>query len=236
MANRRRQAPNGDGTDLPGRQSADRVLRPDFRPRQADELEIEHKWLLAARLDPREFFRFFDKYHERIYLLVYYRTGDADLADDLTSQTFYQAMDKLWQFRFRGLTFGAWLYRIAINLLNMNFRGAAGRETADDGELEMVPTQEPGPLEQLMAREDSERLSQCMDRLSEKGQILLILFYWENLRIREIATILDMQPIAVKTALHRERKRLGRMLIRLGNGPEPPFPPDLKIIEGGTSS
>ena len=44
------------------------------------ELRIEKRWLLAARIDPEKFFRFYDKYRPQIYRYVLLRTGDEDAA------------------------------------------------------------------------------------------------------------------------------------------------------------
>lgn len=79
--------------------------------RQVEENEI----IEAAKNDPVQFKPLYEKYFKRIFLFVYHRVEDRDITADLTSQIFLKAMQRMHQFKFRGLPFSSWLYRIAIN-------------------------------------------------------------------------------------------------------------------------
>ena len=85
-------------------------------------LEAEQQCVLAAQQDPDAFGVLFDAYYSKILSYLVRRTGEAALAQDLTSETFIKAYTKLWQFRWRSISFSAWLYRIATNELRMHFR------------------------------------------------------------------------------------------------------------------
>ena len=104
------------------------------------ELDIEKKWLILARLDPGKFTLFYDKYCDGIYRFCLRRVVDHDLAEDLTSSTFLQAQRKLWQFRWQGVTMGAWFYRIALNVVRKHLRAAAHDAHVNTDDISVVDT------------------------------------------------------------------------------------------------
>jgi RNA polymerase sigma-70 factor, ECF subfamily len=70
-----------------------------------------------AGVDPDAFGVLYDRYLGGIYRYMYRRCGNHQDAEDLTSQTFHRALDRMPQYEWRGAPFGAWLYRIAHNLV-----------------------------------------------------------------------------------------------------------------------
>src|SRR3954471_13162049 len=87
-----------------------------------EELMQDRTSVLAAKADPAKFEALYTKYYEQILNFVYQRLDSKDTAFDITQQVFLKAMQNLHKYEFRGLPFSAWLYRIAINELNMLFR------------------------------------------------------------------------------------------------------------------
>jgi RNA polymerase sigma-70 factor (ECF subfamily) len=59
----------------------------------------------------------YERYVERIYSYIFYRTGNTYDAEDLTEKVFFRAMHHISTYRNQGLPFSAWLYRIAHNLV-----------------------------------------------------------------------------------------------------------------------
>src|SRR5919201_2442451 len=80
-------------------------------------VESEPQLVERAKRDPDAFGALYEKYVDRIYSYVYYRTGDAREAEDLTARVFYRALTHIPEFNQRGAPFVAWLYRIAHNLV-----------------------------------------------------------------------------------------------------------------------
>ena len=66
------------------------------------------------------FGRLYDEHFEAIFRHVLLRVGD--VAEDLTSQTFFKALKGFWRLRLSGAPSAAWLYRIATNEVNSHFR------------------------------------------------------------------------------------------------------------------
>jgi RNA polymerase sigma-70 factor (ECF subfamily) len=76
-----------------------------------------------ARRDPEAFGELYLRHVRSIYNYIFYRTGDPEEAEDLTSRVFLQALQHLPRFQERGLPFAAWLFRIAHNLVANWHRG-----------------------------------------------------------------------------------------------------------------
>ena len=86
------------------------------------EREPDDELLLAARAEPSAFGAFYRRYEERMLRYFMARVGDAEVAADLTAETFAAALSSLGRFRPRRGPAAAWLYGIARNTLSMSRR------------------------------------------------------------------------------------------------------------------
>ena len=84
-------------------------------------------WLNARKAQPQAFGDLYDLYYGRILNYVYRRTLDAAVAEEVTSNTFFNALRALPRYDNRG-KFGAWLYRIATNEIRLNRRSQRNRQ------------------------------------------------------------------------------------------------------------
>src|ERR671932_722871 len=86
-------------------------------PRESVPPDSEQQLIERAKRDPDAFGVLYERYVDRIYAYVYYRTGDTREAEDLTARVFYRALAHIPEYNQRGAPFVAWLYRIAHNLV-----------------------------------------------------------------------------------------------------------------------
>lgn len=86
------------------------------------EGESDEAMLRAARSDPAAFGAFYRRYEERLLRYFMRRVGDAEVAADLTAETFAAALASLGRFRPRKGPAAAWLFGIARNTLAMSRR------------------------------------------------------------------------------------------------------------------
>lgn len=142
------------------------------------ELRIEKRWLLSARVDPEQFFRFYDKYRPLIYRYALLKTGDEDIAEDLTAETFCIAQQGLWKFRWQGVTFGAWLYRIVVNLVRHLHRERNRRPHVNTDSLPEIPADEAPPLEALITEEQRQAVYEAVLAMDETSTSIFLLHYW----------------------------------------------------------
>jgi RNA polymerase sigma-70 factor (ECF subfamily) len=85
----------------------------------------------AAQKDPSRFADLYEQNFERVYAFIARRVGNREMAEDLTSEVFQQALANLNKFEWRGVPFAAWLYRIASNAIADRWR----REAREQGNV-----------------------------------------------------------------------------------------------------
>ncbi|MDP2586188.1 MAG: sigma-70 family RNA polymerase sigma factor [Candidatus Komeilibacteria bacterium] len=180
------------------------------------DLETERLLVLAAQADPAEFGQLYELYFDKIYHFLLSRSGfNRELAEDLTSQTFLQALEKINRFKWQGVPFGAWLYRIAINNLNSHWRKHKRVLTTDDDNLAKL-ADDFSDLNQTDASTvdqfDLAALYKAIKQLSEEDQNLLALKYFQDLSYEEISAAIGLSVNSVGVKLHRAVKKLKKLL------------------------
>src|SRR5579871_242732 len=165
----------------------------------------EQQAVEEAQRDPSRFADLYDRHFVRVYAFVARRVRDRHLAEDLTSDVFHRALQRLPQFEQRGVPFGAWLMRIAANAVVDHWK-AAGRQQPIEEEPSEIPPDE------LEAADERARLFREVRRLpAEQRQVIVGRFVKEQ-SIKEIAHDLNKSEGAVKQlqlrALENLRKRM----------------------------
>ncbi|MBP6944755.1 sigma-70 family RNA polymerase sigma factor [Patescibacteria group bacterium] len=159
--------------------------------------------LVAASLngDVQAFARLYETYANRIYRYHYYRTFHAETAEDLTSQTFMQALEHLPRYDEDKGTFSAWLYTIARNLLIDHIRIHRRQVDIEDGWDLLQDTRSSGKT--IEQRDLLERIEKHLHTLSPEQREILILRFWDERPYAEIATILHKSEAACKMSASR---------------------------------
>ncbi len=160
--------------------------------------------IAAAQKDPADFGPLYEHYVDRIYRYAYRRVGNHAEAEDVTAQTFQQALAALPNYEWRGVPFGAWLYRIAGNLIVRRGR-SSNREivvedvstwVADDGEADSDPAA-------IVAARGDDDLLAAVRTLPLDQQRVIVLRFSHGLKAREIGEVMGRSEGAVKQLLHR---------------------------------
>jgi RNA polymerase sigma-70 factor (ECF subfamily) len=199
----------------------------------------EKELVRLAQRDPEAFAKIYEDHHHRIFQYALKRTGNVQVAQDITSETFLKALQKLWQFRWRNVSFSSWLYRIATNEANQYFRkrrytAASLDELRQSG---FEPVSESSPETEIIAAQ--ERLEQhsdflaCQKIISQmdiKYQEVLCLRFLERKQLNEIAEILGKSEGTIKSLLHRGLEKL-RSEISAGTRAQP-FSGSRIIVKG----
>ncbi len=167
----------------------------------SSELAEEQRLIEAAQHDPTAFGALYDRYFERIYSYAYRHTGNQAEAEDVTAQTFKQALENLHRFEWRGMPMGAWLYRIAGNIITGNFRRS--RPSAAFEEAYDVPNTGLTPEETFLQGERNSALMEMVRRLPDAQRQAILLRFSQNLSYIEIAEAIGRTEGAVKQLIHR---------------------------------
>ena len=158
---------------------------------------------LAKAENKDAFGELYERYVEKIYNYIYYRTGNHHEAEDLTARVFFRAMGHIEGYTDRGVPFQAWLYRIAHNLVANWHRDRGRRRVIPLDEFLISSLKVDAPDHQAEDKEERERLLAAIRRLPEDRQQLLMLKFVEHLSNIEIGQIMDRTEGAVKSLYHR---------------------------------
>lgn len=171
-----------------------------------DEIRKEKAIIERSKKDPQAFGELYEKYFDRIFNYIFRQTDDEELADDLCSQTFVNALNNLDKYEFRGFPFSAWLYKIAGNEVNKHYRKNKGKKIFSIEELKVREL-----VEQTADDWDEElinRLIQYMNELPTDMIQVLELRFFEDKDFKEIAFILDMTESGAKMRTYRALDKL----------------------------
>jgi RNA polymerase sigma-70 factor, ECF subfamily len=157
----------------------------------------------ASQGDKDAFGLLYERYTERIFNYVYYRTGNVHDAEDLTARVFQRAMNHIHNYTDRGVPFSAWLYRIAHNLVANWHRDRSRKQEIPIDDLPVLPAKGDHPETTLVRTEEQDALLRLIRRLPPERQNLLILKFVENLSNAEIGQIMGRSEGAVKSLYHR---------------------------------
>jgi RNA polymerase sigma-70 factor (ECF subfamily) len=185
------------------------TLNSIHEARQAEENEI----IEAAKNDPTYFKPLYEKYFKRIFLFTYHRVEDRDTASDLTSQIFLKAMQRIHQFRFRGMPFSSWLYRIAINECTDYFRKSNRSKVVyvDDVSFnhlfdELFPDDLQNQLEK--------KLHVVLQQLKPSELQIIELRYFEDMPFKMVAEILNISEVNAKVRTYRTLDKMKKIFLK----------------------
>lgn len=157
----------------------------------------------AAQKDRNAFALIYDKYFERIYLFIYKRVGDEDLAGDICQETMLKVMFNIQKYEDRGIPFSAWLYRIASNEVNLFFRQKKKDTTVEIKEKHLKDMMEEGSLGKIESEEDQEKLVKMMSQLKPEHTEIIELRFFLEYSFKEIADFYSITEANAKMRLYR---------------------------------
>lgn len=184
----------------------------------------EKSLIEECKKNPEAFGRLYDAHFQTIFNYVLYRTGNITLAQDLTAQTFFNALNNIGSFRFRGISISAWLYRIATNEVNGHFRKQKRRSfTTIENLSENLVDEDNQPDQEIEEAEEALRqkklfllLHQCIQELKPIEQTLVTLRYFDRKPYAEIAEILGHREQTLRMRNSRLLKKLKKILSTKG--------------------
>jgi RNA polymerase sigma-70 factor (ECF subfamily) len=158
----------------------------------------------------------YQRYHREVWALAYARWMDADMALDITQESFLRLW-KQWEGGEQIQNPRAWLMRVARNLAEDHVKSAFRRNGTHPPQLmNGVKSDAPAPLESLERDETFAQLHVVLQELSESDRHLLTLRYGLDYDAGQIAESLGINTTAVHMRLSRARQRLAERLAAQG--------------------
>ena len=164
------------------------------------------------------------RYERELFGYLRRYLGDADMADDVFQQTFLQVHLKCDQFD-PARKVRPWLYTVATHqaidfqrrnrrhrMASLDRRMGANHDHEAGALLELLDSPESGPDANAEAAERREQLHQAVDELAEPVRQVVMLVYFQGLKYREAADVLDIPVGTVKSRLHAAIGKLNEAL------------------------
>lgn len=167
---------------------------------------------LARGGDAEAFGQLYDHYMTGVYRFVRARIGDAQLAEDLTAETFFRALRSIGSYTWQGRDFGAWLTTIARNLVADHYKSSRVRMEMVTDDLPEESRTVPDTAETALAGLTNEVLWRALSALRSEQQECLVMRFLQGLSIAETALALRRSEGAVKQLQLRAVRNLARQL------------------------
>ena len=161
--------------------------------------------------DANAFGELYDRYVERVYRYLYFRTGSHPEAEDLTEQVFLKAWEAIGRYRWQGRPFLAWLYRLAHNshIDHVRTQKPTTSLTNDERPLD-VPSQ--AAQVELARTLDADLLTRALGQLTPDQQQVIVMKFIEGMDNDQIAASMDKREGAIRALQMRALMSLRRVL------------------------
>jgi len=156
---------------------------------------------LAQSGDSRVITALYERYRQGVFRYLYYRVGDLQSAEDLTSEVFLRMITALGGYRQQNASFDAWLYQIARNLAIDHDRKSRLRNYIP---LEDDLVAEPQEVDKTVERNlTHEHLRRALARLSDIQRDVVVLRFINGMPISTVAQTLHKSEDSIKSLQRR---------------------------------
>ena len=165
----------------------------------------------AKQRDQDAFAQLYEEHFDKIYRYVVLRIGDQTEAEDMTQQVFLNALQSISSFKWKGIPFSAWLFRIAHNLV-VDFIRKEKRKPTIPLE-ESLAVSDSNPQLEAERRLDIEQLVSVTKRLTDAQREVISLRFAGGLSVAEVAKAMGKSQGAVKALQHSAIVALRKALL-----------------------
>ncbi len=189
--------------------------------RGEEDLSAENQLVSRAKTEPEAFGQLYEIHYSAVLNYIFHRTLNRSVAEELTSDTFFQALRALPKYKPRA-PFRAWLLRIASNEVRMYFRKTKRRGALEQTYFRQEETgrvcypsfEWENRLDEEKALERFVAVHQALLNLPDRYQQVITLRYFENLSCQDIADVLGKRIGTVKSLIHRGLQKLRKILVQ----------------------
>ena len=164
----------------------------------------------AQQNEQEAFAQLYEAYFDKIYRYVVFKIGDKMEAEDITQQVFLKALRSISSFKWKGIPFSAWLFRIAHNQVVDYFRKKRRAAIPLD---ESLASNTDNPQLVTEQRLDIEQLTLATKRLTEAQREVVSLRFAGGLSIAQVANVTGKSQGAVKALQHSAIVALRKTLL-----------------------
>lgn len=170
---------------------------------------------MAQRGDQRAFAQLVEKYQTPVYNLAYRMLGNPNDAEDAAQETFLRAYAQLKKFHV-DQKFATWLLAIDAHYCidRLRRRKILWLSLDESDWADEIASDAPEPDDELLRRESQQDVERLLEHLPPAACLVVVLRYWHEQSIEEIAKTTGDSVGAVKVKLHRARQTLAKKIMQ----------------------
>jgi RNA polymerase sigma-70 factor (ECF subfamily) len=182
-------------------------------PVEGEDSAVVAEWDIVRRAqgyDEDALQSLYEVYYPKVYNYAFLQLGDVQAAEDLSSDVMLKMVESIKSYKFKGLPFSAWVFRIARNRLIDLHRRRKRRGEVDLSESIAGTLASP----QVMAERAIERgqIQVALKHLTDEQRQVIVLKFIEGFDNRSIGSIMGRSEGAIKSLQHRALGALRRIL------------------------
>jgi RNA polymerase sigma-70 factor (ECF subfamily) len=154
-----------------------------------------------------------NRYYKEIFSYIYRSTGQYHTSYDLTQEVFIKMMGALNRFDTRSGNFNNWLYKISLNTIRDYFKGRGYRGFKEIVEIDEEKCDEGSNVVEIISRmSQREEIKKAIIELPEFQRDAIILRFYHDMKIKDIAAVMDTTESTVKSRLRQGIEKLKSIL------------------------
>lgn len=148
-----------------------------------------------------------DLYGNKVFKLCFIQLGSKEEAEDATQEVFLKLYKNINKYNGNGGVY-TWVYRIAINVC-LDILKKRNKFKLEDLEAYLdYKSSSKEITETILENLDSQNLRKALMEIPEKYRVVLYMFYFEEMKISNIAKVLNENENTVKTKIRRGKNAL----------------------------
>jgi RNA polymerase sigma-70 factor, ECF subfamily len=152
-----------------------------------------------------------DKYKSQAFTLAFRVVKTEGEAEDIAQQAFIKAYTKLKDFRMKS-KFSSWLYRIVYNTAISHIRNNKKLELQYEEDFATANILDMDNNDSRNSKNRIQIVHHAIDALPKEEATLITLYYFDDMPVKDISTIIDLSESNVKTKLFRARKKIEKIV------------------------
>lgn len=161
--------------------------------------------------DKASFDMLYEKYKNMALHTAYLITGDYSYSEDVVQDTFVKVYLHCKELK-NDSGFRAWMMQILVRTAYKSGKKKSRELPDEDILVKADKGQRFSSVDQVIAREEAEMIAGAVKALPIKQRTVVVLYYYQEYRVNEIAAMLGVLEGTVKSRLHTARKMLRKSL------------------------
>jgi RNA polymerase sigma-70 factor (ECF subfamily) len=156
----------------------------------------------------------FELYYPKAFDASYYYCGDVSLAEEAAQEAIFKAITNIDQLR-DPEKIEAWIKRIAVNNTICQLR--RNKKVVDiDNVAILADSKDNTPEYILDSQETRDAIMAAIENLDTVSKQVIHLRFYEELKVKDIAEIMDKPEGTIKTLIHRAKNNIKKRLLAEG--------------------